>query len=123
MIPMNISYIVKRASQTAKSHGFVTETRRPIADHVALLHSEVTEIYEAHRDGHSPVEHLYEGQTGVSQERNDQTPKPIGIPSELADVVIRAAQFAGEYGIDLERAIEEKLEYNEFRPFMHGRKL
>jgi hypothetical protein len=48
--------------------------------------------------------------------------KPCGIPSEIADVIIRALHFSGKHGIDIERAIAEKMAYNETRPYKHGDK-
>lgn len=48
--------------------------------------------------------------------------KPEGVPSELADVVIRIADMCGLYGIDLEAAIIEKMAYNKSRPYRHGGK-
>lgn len=48
--------------------------------------------------------------------------KPEGVPSELADIVIRAMDIAEFYGIDLGRAILEKMEYNQARPYKHGGK-
>jgi hypothetical protein len=48
--------------------------------------------------------------------------KPEGIPSELADIVIRVMDICGYYGIDLEAAITEKMEYNRNRPIRHGGK-
>lgn len=49
--------------------------------------------------------------------------KPIGIPSELADIIIRVGDIAGYYGIDLEAAVVEKMTYNETRGYRHGGKL
>ena len=119
---MHIEDLVVSAHAAAVLKGFASDgKRRPVSEHVALMMTELGELYEAHRDGFTPAEHLYEGQTGVSREHNDQTPKPVGIPSELADLVIRACDMAGEYGIDLEKAIEEKLRYNRSRPYKHGR--
>jgi len=48
--------------------------------------------------------------------------KPEGIPTELADIVIRVMDYCGHEGIDLEKAILEKHEYNKTRPFKHGGK-
>lgn len=47
--------------------------------------------------------------------------KPEGLPSELADIVIRVADFAEHLGIDLEEEIRVKAAYNETRPPKHGR--
>lgn len=49
--------------------------------------------------------------------------KPCGIPSEMADVIIRVLHFCGKHGIDIEQAVREKTDYNETRPFKHGKKL
>lgn len=48
--------------------------------------------------------------------------KPCGIPIELADIVIRVADFAKKHGIDLVEAIQIKADYNRTRPHRHGGK-
>jgi len=48
--------------------------------------------------------------------------KPEGVPSELADIVIRVFHAAGEWGIDLEHEILTKMRYNETRSHKHGGK-
>lgn len=48
--------------------------------------------------------------------------KPIGIPSELADIIIRVGHIAAKRGVDLDRALYEKMEYNRTREFRHGGK-
>jgi NTP pyrophosphatase (non-canonical NTP hydrolase) len=45
-----------------------------------------------------------------------------GVPSELADVIVRCLHFAGYHGIDIEAALIEKMIYNESRPYRHGGK-
>jgi hypothetical protein len=52
----------------------------------------------------------------------DQPAKPEGVPSEIADIVIRCFDFADEAGFDLGEIILEKLRYNATRPAMHGGK-
>jgi hypothetical protein len=47
--------------------------------------------------------------------------KPIGVPSEMADVIIRVLDFCGKHDIDIERAVNEKMAYNKTRPFKHGK--
>lgn len=46
--------------------------------------------------------------------------KPEGLPSELADIVIRVADLAGALGIDLEDAIKVKMAFNKRRRHRHG---
>jgi len=50
-------------------------------------------------------------------------PKPYGVPIEIADVIIRALNFCGRHGIDIKKAIDEKMAYNKSRPFRHGGKV
>lgn len=49
--------------------------------------------------------------------------KPIGVPSEMADIIIRVLDACAAYGIDIDRAVREKMAYNETRPMRHGGKL
>ena len=46
--------------------------------------------------------------------------KPEGIPSEIADVVIRCAHYCGANGIDLAAIVSEKAAFNKSRPHKHG---
>lgn len=49
--------------------------------------------------------------------------KPRGLDIELADALIRIFDFAGRKGIDLDHALRRKMEYNQGREFMHGRRV
>lgn len=49
--------------------------------------------------------------------------KPEGVPSEIADIVIRCADVAERCGFDLEAAIIEKMAYNKTRSYRHGGKV
>ena len=83
-----------------------------------LIVSEVAEATEEARKGYRPDENYYtEVRTGQGR-----TLKPEGVPSEIADIVIRCLDFADKYGIDLEAAIEEKLAYNQTRTYRHDGK-
>lgn len=66
---------------------------------------------------------------GISFEDTDETEiyfsdngKPEGIPTELADVIIRVLDYCGYAGIDIDAAISQKHEYNKSRPYRHGGK-
>ena len=48
--------------------------------------------------------------------------RPIGLPSELADIIIRTLDAAAAWGIDIEAAVREKIVYNAQREHMHGKK-
>lgn len=80
-----------------------------------LIVGEVAEAHEELRSGHA-IDHAYLN-TSAGREG-----KPEGVPSEIADVVIRAFDLAHEAGIDLASVIESKLAYNATRERMHGKK-
>jgi NTP pyrophosphatase (non-canonical NTP hydrolase) len=93
-----INQLCKEAYETAKSKGWHDEPTE-MGTKLALIHSEVSEALEADRKGDR--ENFVE---------------------ELADVVIRVFDLCGSEGIDLEKAIKEKMEYNKKRLHKHGGK-
>ncbi len=118
---MNIREMQQAAWQVAEDHGFhkkASETGERLVDvpeRLVLIHSEVSEALECYRDGDmiSEISHLNYGAEG----------KPVGFPTELADIVIRVFDLAQDLGIDLQAEIERKHEYNKGRPYRHGRKV
>jgi NTP pyrophosphatase (non-canonical NTP hydrolase) len=77
---------------------------------LARLHAEVSEAFEAYQRGANPRYY-------------DLGPTPGGIPTELADVLIMTMSICGLYSIDIDRAVKEKLQYNESRSYRHGGKV
>lgn len=47
--------------------------------------------------------------------------KPVGVPSELADILIRTLDACAAWGIDIDAALLRKIKYNATRPHKHGR--
>lgn len=74
------------------------EKERSVGDDAALLHSEVTEFFEAWRKD-----------KGIDE-----------IEGELADILIRLCDTATRQGVDLEAAFDHKMEINWGRPHRHG---
>lgn len=87
-----------------------------------LMVSELVEAHEELRKGRGVTETYYPTASGQTRYENDgKLFKPEGVPSELADAVIRVLDFCGAEGIDLAGIIEEKLAYNATRGYKHGK--
>lgn len=95
---MAINNLCTEAFEIAKSKGWHDENRET-GTLLALIHSEVSEALEADRKG--------------DQENFNE---------ELADVCIRVFDLCGSRGIDLESAIQKKMERNKGRSYKHGGK-
>lgn len=89
-----------------------------------LMVSELVEAHDELRNGHAANETYYPTKPEDHRpSRYDSTLfKPEGVPSELADTVIRIFDFCYTEKIDLGAIIEEKLAYNRTREMMHGGK-
>lgn len=93
---------------------------------VGLIMSEGAEALEELRSGRSANESYYTDSDGNEAPRlsvNAKPNKPEGVPSEIADIVIRCFDFADEAGFSLINAILEKIDYNDTRARMHGRQV
>jgi NTP pyrophosphatase (non-canonical NTP hydrolase) len=93
-----INTLCEEAYETAMSKGW-HDNERETGTLLALIHSEVSEALEADRKGWE-----------------------ANFAEELADVCIRVFDLCGSRGIDLEKAIRDKMDYNKGRSYMHGGK-
>lgn len=73
--------------------------KRNVPEMLCLIHSEISEAMEGHR----------------KNLMDDKLPHRSMLEVELADAVIRICDMAGGLGLDLDGAIQEKLEYNKQR--------
>jgi|SRR5690606_31312648 len=124
--------------------GWWEDPSRNFGELMALIHSEVSEALEAYRDGDDINDIAYEypdlyevvndsGETvkivGAQEESTLQTEdgeivlgKPVGVASELADVIIRILDVAEGLNIPVTQALIEKHQYNQTRSYRHGGK-
>lgn len=110
---MTLNEWAKACYDNAKAHGFHDVNNTP-ASLCANLHGEVSELWEAFRKGtlNSPCD------------KASKMSEPLTCAEEeLADIIIRALDNAAQWGIDIERAVRIKHEYNVTRPYLHGGKL
>ena len=122
---MTLYDIIHDAHDTAKAHGWWDGFYSPglfgdqidrgavlatVPEKLCLVHSEVSEALEDYRVGRLTTTLREDG-------------KPEGLPSELADVVIRIADLCGALDIDLQAEVAAKLAYNKTRSHRHGGKV
>mgnify|MGYP001056501883 FL=1 len=119
MQPLSIKTLVNESYTNAKEHGW-HDKPRSVGDHIALMHSELSEALEEYRKGRTPQEIYYVSKNPLVLGAPN---KPEGIPIELADCIIRIFDFCGLHKINLEEALSLKMEYNKTRPYRHGNKV
>jgi len=103
---------------------------KTFGDCMAMLHSEVSEAVEAYRTWGTKDATSKFGEycpacvrSGVGAcDEAPHLPKPEGVGSEFADILIRLLDDCDRYGIDLQAEYERKMAYNRTRTFQHGGK-
>lgn len=94
------------------------EDDRTVGDDIALLHTEVSEMLEAYRDGG-----LGDQTRMLKNPSLHALPKPEGFGSEAADVLVRLLDTCKRRGVNLAWEFERKLAFNETRGHKHGGKI
>lgn len=95
------------------------ESAKTFTEAIMLVVTECAEAVEEFRDGKEPAYtyHAVNPPNGVIV-----NPKPEGIPIELADIIIRVLDIAGQWNIDIGTALVDKHAYNKSREHRHGGK-
>jgi NTP pyrophosphatase (non-canonical NTP hydrolase) len=81
------------------------EVPRGVPELLCLIHSEVSEALEAYRHAGDNITDIFEN-----------------IGEELADIIIRVADMAEYFKIDLDHHVVRKYNLNMRRPYRHGGK-
>ena len=85
------------------------EQDKTFGDVLALIHSEVSEVLEAHRKN---FVYIMDKHPIVSDE----------VQEELADIIIRVLDVCGKANVNIGRAVYDKMVKNEKRLYRHGGK-
>ena len=102
---MDLKALTQTSYEIAKSKGW-WENPRGFAALTLLMQSEISEALEDYRNGKRPNQVWYEYPPDIIDSvpvlSSGERGKPCGIPSEIADVIIRICDFAGHYDLKLE---------------------
>lgn len=113
---MTLDELCNTAHEAAKEKGFWDEDKHKLEVY-ALIHSEISEAVECVREAAPAIYYNAKVVDGVVEKSG----KPEGELIELADAVIRIADYCGYMGWSLEEAVKAKLQYNKERPYKHGK--
>lgn len=116
MKDVQLNEFAKQVGGCMTRHGFRGVNQNP-SDYIALIHAEVSEVLEEFRKYDCNPSKIY-----FHTDATEDIKKPEGVPIEIADIIIRCLDLCDLYDIDIETAILLKQEYNEHRPFKHGKK-
>lgn len=121
-----LNELAKEIHANAVAHGWWDE-KRSFGDIVALCHSELSEALEEYRAkkplAYCKSEYTENGMYGINKPDDwSYEDKPEGIAVEMIDCIIRILDWCGKEGVDVDKLLYAKHEYNRTRPYRHGGK-
>lgn len=102
---LTVSELADQIHEWAIGKGFWDEYNS-IGEKIALIHLELSEALEALR---------------LPRTYDRNCPEFSNFEIELADAVIRILDLATHEGVRISKAIKAKMQYNETRPYRHGK--
>lgn len=106
---MTLNDLGKEIHDWAVDQGFY-ERPYNFVEHLMLMVSEASEALEEVRAGHALDEIYF------------KNGKPEGVPTELADIIIRVLDSMHHLGINIDEVVRMKIEHNKTRARMNGGK-
>lgn len=111
-VELSINDFAKAVHENAVAHGW-WDKESSFAEIIALCHSELSEALEDDRQGISNVI--------IANEKFDDS-YVCGKAVEMIDCVLRILDWCAKEGVDIEKIMTLKHEYNKTRPYKHGKK-
>jgi NTP pyrophosphatase (non-canonical NTP hydrolase) len=99
--------ISERVLMNSLSKGFPAPSKTNFAEHIALMHGELSEALESWRGGSLPSDHI---------------PEFTGEEEEFADEILRIMLVSRALGMRTAEALFAKMTFNSNRPYKHGGK-
>ena len=114
--------MMEEVAEVNRANGWYDSDRR-FGEDIALLHSEVSEALEEFRDNRNfPYVENEQGECVPVYNADYGDRKPLGMPSELADVLVRLLDTCARWGVDIAAEFDAKMAYNRTRGYRHGNK-
>lgn len=128
-----LSELAAAIHANAVEKGWWGESRN-FGELMMLVVTEAAEAMEDWRTGREPGDVVYESRGSDGRwrpilidkvawmiERGYEV-RPAGIPSELADIIVRVLDICGAYNVPIDQVVADKMTYNATRPHRHGDK-
>ena len=118
---MTLNELAAAAHNNAKEKGFYDNPLR-VGELLMLAVSELGEAMEAHRKGIFCDANAFENIEKYGVKDAFEECIKDRFEDEIADTIIRLLDLSGFLGIDIEKHVTLKMEFNSTRPRLHGKK-
>lgn len=117
-----LNELARQFHERSKAKGFWDEERET-GTLLMLIVSELSEALEADRKNKHANMPFFNFDVDTGDSFEDAFKKNIKdtFEDEIADVAIRLLDLIGKMGIDIEKHISLKMQYNATRPYKHGK--
>lgn len=118
-----LEHLRNAAHQNSKDKGFWDAPLWNFGEKIALVHSELSEMFEAWRKNIKESDKdisIYDPKCATTNEYPVNYRRITAIEEEMADTFIRLFDLCGKLNIDVGRVILAKMDYNATREHMHG---